>query len=130
MAEQTASILQTDFPITLNGKEFILSFPVPSLFAFKRLTGISLFGPVDQEALTGKTTEEKVERTIDFCYVGLLAHHPGITRDEVANMIFPRDLPYVDETVGAALRATWAQPAKEEDAEGGERPLAPSEPVN
>jgi hypothetical protein len=115
------SPLQTDFPITIGGKQFTLSFGLEALFIYEDMSGQKVLDDsrtkeeIEAE-FNALSNRQKVKRSLDLLYAGLTTHHPELTRKQVGAMVHLNDLSKIDEQVSAAFKATM--PGAEKDGEG------------
>jgi hypothetical protein len=135
MPEET-SPLKKKFPITIDGKDFVLSFPIAAFAKYKETTGIDMIAQIQKSASDGLTTEERVAKEmekplldrmmhdIDLLWVGLLTYQPEVKREEVQGMVFPSNFSAIEEILVPAYMSAFQQ-AKPADAEAQrESPLA------
>lgn len=127
-----SSPIKTDFPITLGGKEFTLTYPIEALWAYEDATGETLLGETrtKEEILAefeAKTARQRMERVIQLLWSGLITHHPDLTVKQVRSLIFLRDLPSIEPQVVAALQASMPQAV---ETESGDDPLATTSAPN
>src|ERR1035441_7321723 len=134
---------EVDFPITIGGKAYILSFPMLAYWKLAEETGIDLMRSDPRRATkAGReeiTTEymakpmvQRMKDTIDLLWAGLLTHQPQLTRTQVHAMVFPRDFAAIEAQVikGHMASLGIVAPGEESEAEEGseaEVPLAVSE---
>jgi hypothetical protein len=107
MVEVKDSPFEPDFKITLGGRELILSFPMPAVWAFEDITGIDLSAGISKEVLMGGTLREQITRMIALCWAGLVVKQPEITREQVASWIYVHNVESVGVQVVQALAAAF-----------------------
>lgn len=140
--EAKTSILQREFPIAIGGKDFTICFPMPAVWAFEDISGVKMAelnnvgepgvelskedrAKLVDENLFGKTPRERMERTLMLLWAGIKTKHPGVTYEQLTEMVYIPDLQVIAETVMQAFSASMAQPdasSTEEDTE--DRPTA------
>lgn len=126
MVEVKDSPFEPDFKITLGGKEMILSFPMPAVWAFQDLTGIDLSAGISKEVLMGGTLREQIERMIALCWAGLVVKQPDVTREQVASWVYVRNVESVGVQVVQALGAAFPESEKKEGDAEEAAPLPPA----
>lgn len=124
---------EVDFPITIRGHEFTLAYPLLALEAYEDETGETLMGDSRSKAEIVAAFEQlpvrqRMDRSLDLLWAGLITHHPEITRDDVRRMVFLRDLPAIEPVVSRAFKASLPDleeaPAGKEEDSSTERPFA------
>lgn len=109
--------------ISLGGKDYSLSYPIPALWAFEDITGLDLLGgKVTLDQIEGKGGRERTRNIAALCYAGIKTKHPEVTFEEVSGLIFLDNLEYVTTTTAAAFFASLPKSEAKEATE--ESPLA------
>jgi hypothetical protein len=144
--EAKTSILQREFPIVIGGKDFTICFPMPAVWAFEDISGVKMAelnnvgepgvelskedrAKLVDENLFGKTPRERMERTLMLLWAGIKTKHPGVTYEQLTEMVYIPDLQVIAETVMQAFSASMAQPGVATEGEDEERPTAAVTPA-
>lgn len=131
MSERNTSPLITDFPIEINGKQFMLAYPIAALWAYEDATGVDLFknDPRSPEEIVAEAMQrpprKRMEETVALLWAGLRTHQPELKLADVQAMVFLKDLPAIEKIVVDAYKASLPQDTA---AEGDADPLATSQP--
>lgn len=130
------SPLKKKFPITIDGRDFILSFPIAAFAKFKETTGIDMIAQIQQSASSDLTTDERVAKEmekplldrmmhdIDLLWVGMLTYQPEVKREEVQGMVFPSNFAAIEEVLVPAYMSAFQQKESVEAEVQPESPLA------
>lgn len=129
MAE--TSLTQTDFPITLGGKEYMLTFPIQAVWALEDATGQKMLDDTRTKneimaEYESMPRRQQMQRVVDMLWAGLITRQPKITREEVGSMVFLRDLTWIQAKVIEAFNASISDGTLQPPDEGS-GPLAPTE---
>ena len=105
------SPLKTDFPITIGGKQYTLSYPIEALWAYEDESGEKLFDETRtkeeiQEAYEKLPVRARMKRTTALLWAGLITHHSDITIKEVGRMVHLREFSAIQKAVQEAFAAT------------------------
>jgi hypothetical protein len=99
--------------VKLGGKTRVLSFPLPSLWAFEDKTGIDLTAGVK---VTDFGSGSKFTKNITaLVWAGLLDSEPEITLESVAKMVHPRNFLYIQKAALEHLIESMKEPGDSPD---------------
>jgi len=125
------SPIKTDFPITIGGNEYSLTFPLQALWDLQdeaAQIGIDPGSGMSEEQMEALPARKQMEWAIAMLRVGLSTHHPQFkTSRDVARIVFFRDLERVTPIVVQAFNASMPDKATTEP---GIAPLATTSQVN
>jgi hypothetical protein len=108
--------------IELGGKMYTLTYPIPAVWVLEDLGPYDFIGGGIAEEFANMTPRQKMKLIVDSCYAGLTTKHPDLTHAQVAAMIFPRNIRYVEEKTTEAFNA--ARPVSNPKVEDEADPLA------
>jgi hypothetical protein len=116
MAETSPVV--TDFPITLAGKEYILSYPIPSIWAFEDVSGSDIMsGGISRDEILSMSVRKRMDWVISLLWAGLIAHQPEMTRAAVASLVYFKDIAKIESRVVEAFQASLPSVAEAADAD-------------
>lgn len=117
------SPLQTEFPISFGGKDFTLSYPIPSVWAYEELAGVDLTSGTDkrtpEERLaehSAKTFKDRMKDVGDLLWAGLIANQPEVKREDVEALVMAlnfRQFGELNKRVAEAFAASLPQATEE-----------------